>query len=696
MTTYADLEIGLHHRDADRYSVELRFRDPESDGEVRLTARVPPLAQFDFDRLRELHIEEEAYGQLLSQGLFGDSAVATAFAQARSTAQARDVPLRLRLFIGPSAPELHNLRWETLRNPEDGSHLLTGEEILFSRYLSSPDWRPVGPRPRADLRALVVIANPAGVSEYQPGGRPLTPLDVEGELARAQSGLGDIPITSLASGGTATLNKIGERLREGAHRDGGYDVLYLACHGAMIEGQPHLWLEDEEGSVEVVAGGDLVIRLRESRHRPRLVVLASCQSAGQGKEARSADEGALAALGPRLAEAGIPAVLAMQGNVTMETVAQFMPTFFQELQRDGQIDRAMAVARGAVRERPDWWMPVLFMRLTSGRLWYAPGLDRPALEKWPSLLDNIRDGKCTPILGPGLTEFLLGSRRQIARSWAEAHSYPLAPDACEQLAQVSQYLEVNQSESFLRDKLAEYARGEVLERYRDELPEELHGASLNDLISAAGALQRAHDPAEPHRVLAQLPLPLYLTATFNNLLAEALTEADKDPQVELCRWNEYVESLPSLYDKEPDYLPDKDRPLVYHLFGHLQDLRSIVLTEDDHFDYLIGVTSNKDLIPPVVRMHLTNTALLFLGFRMDDWNFRVLLRSLLNPEGRRLRSYYAHVAVQIDPEEGRARDPERARRYLESYFKNENMYIYWGSVDDFLQELQQRLEGGAP
>jgi hypothetical protein len=311
-------------------------------------------------------------------------------------------------------------------------------------------------------------------------------------------------------------------------------------------------------------------------------------------------------------------------------------------------------------------------------------------------LDNIRDGKCTPILGPGLTEFLLGSRRQIARSWAEAHYYPLAPDACEQLAQVSQYLEVNQSESFLRDKLAEYARGEVLERYRDELPEELHGASLNDLISAAGALRRAHDPAEPHRVLAQLPLPLYLTATFNNLLAEALNEADKDPQVELCRWNEYVESLPSLYDKEPDYLPDKDRPLVYHLFGHLQDLRSIVLTEDDHFDYLIGVTSNKDLIPPVVRMHLTNTALLFLGFRMDDWNFRVLLRSLLNPEGRRLRSYYAHVAVQIDPEEGRARDPERARRYLESYFKNENMYIYWGSVDDFLQELQQRLEGGAP
>src|SRR3712207_7381915 len=47
----------------------------------------------------------------------------------------------------------------------------------------------------------------------------------------------------------------------------------------------------------------------------------------------------LGALGPRLGEAGIPAVLAMHGDVTMETAEAFMPVFFRELQRDGQIDR---------------------------------------------------------------------------------------------------------------------------------------------------------------------------------------------------------------------------------------------------------------------------------------------------------------------------------------------------------------------
>jgi hypothetical protein len=100
------------------------------------------------------------------------------------------------------------------------------------------------------------------------------------------------------------------------------------------------------------------------------------------------------------------------------------------------------------------------------------------------------------------------------------------------------------------------------------------------------------------------------------------------------------------------------------------------------------------LVPFVVRRALADTALLFLGFRMDDWNFRVLFRSIMSQEGRGRRRRYAHVAVQIDPEEGRILEPERARRYLESYFQDADISIYWGSAEDFVRELQQRVEGG--
>jgi hypothetical protein len=383
----------------------------------------------------------------------------------------------------------------------------------------------------------------------------------------------------------------------------------------------------------------------------------------------------------------------------MQTLAEFMPVFFRELQRDGQLDRAMSVARGMVRARPDWWMPVLFMRLKSGRLWYAPGFaeDRSGMEKWPALLRSIRKSKCTPILGPGLTESLVGSRREIARRWSETYYYPMASHYRDNLPQVAQYLAVNQDPMFPRDELEAYICQELQARHGVDLPESGGRCedSLDELLATVAARQREQEPAEPHRVLAGLPLPIYITANFSNVLAESLVEAGREPQVELCRWNEYVGMLPSIYDDEPDYRPTTQRPLVYHLFGNLQELDSLVLTEDDYFDYLIGVTRDKDLMPAVVRRHMADSALLFLGFQMDDWDFRVLFRSLMSQEGRQRRSRYAHVAVQIDPEEGSIQEPERARRYLESYFGDADISIYWGSAEDFVRELQQRWEGEA-
>src|SRR5205814_1950474 len=131
-------------------------------------------------------------------------------------------------------------------------------------------------------------------------------------------------------------------------------------------------------------------------------------------------------------------------------------------------------------------------------------------------------------------------------------------------------------------------------------------------------------------------------------------------------------------------------PLVYHLFGYLGTPNSVVLTEDDYFDYLIGVTGNKDLIPPEVRSALSSTSLLFLGFDVSGWDFRVLFRSIMRQQGASLRTRFAHVAAQIDPEQGRFTDPDRARRYLESYFGDARVTIYWGSTEDFIRELWRR------
>ena len=49
-------------------------------------------------------------------------------------------------------------------------------------------------------------------------------------------------------------------------------------------------------------------------------------------------------------------------------------------------------------------------------------------------------GRRVGILGPGLTEFLLGSRREIAQRWAEKYQFPMAVHQRDDLPQVAQFL----------------------------------------------------------------------------------------------------------------------------------------------------------------------------------------------------------------------------------------------------------------
>lgn len=687
---WADLEIGLHRRDAVSWSVELRYSLPGDDVETKLDVEGPLLAEIDPRELDAIDDDEE-YGLALGRGLF-QNGVGAAVHTAIATAQRERVPLRVRLLIGSNAEALHGVRWETLRDPVTGATLLTSENLLFSRYLSSQDWRPVGVRARDDLTALAMVAGPVDLDSID-AGRPLAPVPVDAELERARESLESISLTTLPGADPPTVNNLLARVREG------YDVLYLVCHGYVVNDEPVLLLVDDEGHAAPLLGSELVSRLNDLPRLPRLVFLASCQSAGAGSDRRSADAGVLAALGPRLAEAGVPAVVAMQGDISMTTAAAFTTAFFASLDEDGVVDRAMAVARAAVRERPDWWVPTLFMRLKSGRLWYIPGGLDGDFPRWPALIDSLNRGVCTPIIGPGISDALLGTRQEIARTWAKSYGFPMSIHERDSLPQVAQYLSTHQNEPFMRGELENSLRRTLLERYRDELPTELvtGRVPLEDLIAGAWEQLHRREDVDPYSVLAQLPVPVYVTTQPSRLLARALVEAGRDPVTESCRWNEDDDDWSeSVFEREPDYRPTPERPLIYHLLGTLDQPESLVLTEDDYFDFLIGVTRNQELVPSVVRRRLNATALMFVGFRLDEWDFRVLYRSLMNSEGRRKRSDYTHVAVQIDPGEDAAIDARRARAYLEEYFQGSRVSVYWGTTEHFIKELHQKWEERTP
>ena len=274
-----DLEIVLDRYSGDgdvaNYGIALRISDPQSEADQRLGGSQP--VRFVPAELCTRALDPAAYGEYLAGQLLAEPAVRTFFAQAIAAAQAQAAALRLRLVINPGAAELHGLRWETLRLAGSNAPLLTGQNFTFARYLDSLDWRPVRLRPAAELRALVVVADPADAARYR-----LAPVDRTAELAAARAGLGDIAVTELAARGQATLNNLAAALRAGC------DILYLVAHGMLVDGEPWLFLEDAAGAAARIPGRELAACIQELADRPCLVVLASCQSAGAGAAAPAA------------------------------------------------------------------------------------------------------------------------------------------------------------------------------------------------------------------------------------------------------------------------------------------------------------------------------------------------------------------------------------------------------------------------
>ena len=386
MKKLADFYINVSRLADDRYGVQLRLYLPQASvdqppvrGELRL----------DFQELRQLSLDPAAYGQKLSRAIFSTPDLRGYFKQARALSQSAGVKLRVRLVVDRSAPELNDIRWETLRDPDNDSFLTTNENVYFSRFLFSDELSDVKLTEKGKLSALVVVANPPGLDQgkyFDAQDRTLAPIDVDGEVTRAQEGLRGVHrlsklVSSAGEPGTVTIDNIVRELRQGHH------ILYLVCHGALLPDdrqdnngslQTYLWLEREDGGeADVVPGNVLIDRIKnlDSDIRPLLIILASCQSAGVGQpqgEISSEDRGNLAALGPGLVGAGIPAVMAMQDNVFMETVAEFMPVFFEELYKDGLIERAMAAARANIQDRQDWWVPTLMTRLREGSIYELP------------------------------------------------------------------------------------------------------------------------------------------------------------------------------------------------------------------------------------------------------------------------------------------------------------------------------------
>ncbi len=660
---YADLEIRILERQEAGYPVEITLNADWQYPRGFLNAELP-IGDSD----------------TLFAWLFTDATLREAWEHARGQHPQR----RIRLRIDAAAPELHALPWESLRDPATGLDLAATDATPFFRYLAGT-WHPGAPLLTRPLKLLVAIAAPDNLKDYK-----LTSLDEEVEyvaLDEALAGL-DVELTRLPA--PCTLAALEAELRRGYH------ALHIIAHGVYRkEKGAVLFLADDDNQVarvrEDVFAAMLKRQLADSdpddAERLRLVFLASCQTATRD----SAD--AFRGLAPRLVDAGVPAIVAMQDSISIPAAREFSCTFYRQLLQHGLVDLAGNQARAALMTAgsTEAATPVVFSRLRSGKLFEQCGeiLGEQVSSFWQTLLENITDGLCTPFLGPGVTEGLLPTTRELAQMLGRSYNYPFAD--CETLPRVAQFVGTVDNLRLRREVLRLLAEGFCT---RVELPPPPRGAGLTEVIASAGWREQllSAERRDPHAQLAALGLPTYLTTNCDPLMSLALEAAGRPPRRMSVPWREKTKTRESRPHWSLDPPPAAESPVVLHLFGQDDDPLSLVLTEDDHLDYLARIARDYEyLLPTSINAALASTTLLFLGYRLEDLNLKVIMRGLLT--NLDLEKWgMLHVAVQLEtPRTGAAQEQE-VIRYFQKYFANARIDVYWGSSQQFMTDLYTRWQ----
>ena len=290
-------------------------------------------------------------------------------------------------------------------------------------------------------------------------------------------------------------------------------------------------------------------------------------------------------------------------------------------------------------------------------------------DEWNELLTAIEDKKCTPFVGAGASAQWIPLGRDISNKWAKEYGYPLQDS--NQLPKVAEFL--------------------AIKRGYDLAPKKTLSAELKRINPPNFALETLRNTS--HAVLADLNLPVYITTNYDLFLEAALRSRGRNPISEFCRWNNYAREA-QIYSvlKDSKYNPKENDPLVFHLHGVVEYPESMVLTEYDYIDFIVSLIKDEghNILPPIIRKALSTTTLLFIGYSLEDINFRVIFQYLMNSLGINLMS--RSVAVLL-PSGFTEEKKQQAQEYLDNYTKKMfKIAVYWGNALDFAAELRKRLD----
>jgi len=363
---YLDFELEIGLDEGGTYPVAV-LRSPAGEaratmtfpfGELELENRIQALEIAllrSGSTRRRVHSPEsqqvQAFGQALLEALLSGD-VRTRYAVSQREAARDGKGLRLKLRIQP--PELAALPWEFLYDPDEAEYVALSRETPVVRYLELPQTvQPLAITP--PLQILGMVASP----------RDLPTLDVGREKQRIEMALSD----ALADGLVSLTWMEGQTWRslQRAMRQGPWHVFHFIGHGGFdrTSDEGFIALADRHGDTRRFDATSLARMLNDHRWL-RLVVLNACEGA------TGSQHDLFSSTAATLVRRGLPAVLAMQYEITDGAAIELARTFYEVLAEGTPVDEALSETRKAISFTAantfEWGTPVLYMRAPDGVL----------------------------------------------------------------------------------------------------------------------------------------------------------------------------------------------------------------------------------------------------------------------------------------------------------------------------------------
>ena len=294
-------------------------------------------------------LQAKDFGRRLFGALF-QGEVRDVYRSCLADARRSDHGLRVTLAL-TKAPALMDLPWEYLYDEPDFLAASVWTPVVRYLDVAKPSVPLAVPPP---LRILGMISRASDLPD----------LDVETERRQLEGALrpltrrGRIEVHWTQA---ATLESLLRKLRAGD-----FHVFHFIGHGAYDEarGDGLLLLQGKYGrSVEVT--GERLARILNDHHPMRLAVLNACEGA------RASDSDPFAGVAASLVQRGLPAVVAMQFEITDTAAITFAEHFYSALALGYPVDAATAQARQGIYASGndvEWGTPVLFLRPADGRI----------------------------------------------------------------------------------------------------------------------------------------------------------------------------------------------------------------------------------------------------------------------------------------------------------------------------------------